>query len=140
MTSPSLDLVFEVGSSSSAGLDFDVVGSASNPSLNVSMAEGPPGPIGPEGPQGPMGSQGVPGPIGPIGPLGLPGSNASAEGFTYTQTSPSTIWQIVNPFTYRPNIRTYDNNGVEMYGDVSYPTGFIRVEFYYPMTGTIWST
>lgn len=132
MTGP--DLEFTVEESTSMDLDFGSSGSSTPSDLDVYLAEGQQGPIGPQGVPGLLGPAG---PIGPIGPLGPMGNDATAEGITFTQASALTVWQLANPFTYRPAVRTYDNSGSEIYGDVSYPTGLIRVEFYYPTTGIL---
>lgn len=134
---------------------FDVSTTYSDPSLSVSTAEGPPGPTGPPGPIGVNGTNGtngtigtngvngLQGPLGPVGPAGpqgpqgLTGVNTTAEGITYSQAIPATVWELSNPFTYHPDVVTYDNDGCEMFGDVCFPPGLIRVEFYFPMTGTL---
>lgn len=108
-------------------------------SLDVSIAEGSPGAPGSPGPSGPIGPSGAPGPPGPAGPPGS-GSATLDSGINYAQTTPATVWEFVNPYSFRPDVETYDNDGYEMIGDVSFPPGLIRVEFYYPMTGTLRSS
>lgn len=136
--SESYDLLIEIEDSySSEDQDFEVLPESNETSLDVYLAEGPMGPEGPEGPMGPEGPEGPMGPEGPEGPQGLAGDVVQAEGVNYSQAIPSTIWEFANPFNYRPDVVTYDNDGNEMFGDVTYPSGYIRVEFYYPMTGTI---
>lgn len=136
--SESFDLLIEVEDPySSVDQDFEVESSVSQTSLDVSTAEGPPGPPGPPGETGPPGPEGPVGPEGPEGPQGLSGDVITAEGVVFSQGTPSTVWEFANPFTYRPDVVAYDNDGNEMFGDVSFPPGLIRVEFYYPMTGTL---
>jgi hypothetical protein len=87
--------------------------------------------VGPTGPTGPPGS------TGPAGPQGPPGAILSAEGVTYTQATAETVWEFANPFAYRPDVDTYDNDGNLIYGEVSFPPGLVRVEHYFPMTGSL---
>lgn len=126
-----------------ATVDSDeTVTAPGSPSLDVEIPAGPKGLKGEPGPKGDPGLKGdpgvgFPGPIGPIGPPGPAVQNTLAEGITYNQAMPATVWELVNPFTFRPDVETYDNDGNEMLGDVSFPPGLIRVEFYFPMTGTL---
>lgn len=126
------ELVFEVGGS--ASVDFALSSESSPPSVDVYLAEGPPGPPGPEGPLGPEGPEGPPGPEGPEGP---PGVDSTGSGISFTQSTPSNVWEVTNPFPYAPDVVAYDNDNQEVVGDISFPPGLVRIEFYYPMTGTI---
>lgn len=137
MSNESLEIVFEVETSSIVEPDFVDVTPDSETSLDVYMAEGPAGPQGPLGPIGLTGPLGPIGPMGLIGPIGATGTSVTAEGITYTHAIPETVWEFVNPFPYRPDVSTYDNDGFELFGDLSFPPGLIRVEFYFPTTGTI---
>lgn len=142
MSHDDYDLVIEIDPSYPINQSLEV-SETDTGSFEVAMPAGAPGPPGPPGPEGdpglsgPEGPQGLPGLQGPPGPAGVDTTNAIIEGITYFQSSPATVWELVNPFTYRPDIDTYDNDGFEMYGDVSFPPGLIRVEFYYPMTGVL---
>ena len=132
------DLLIEVEDpASSIDQNFVVSDVSGDTSLFVSTAEGPPGPPGPPGADGYVGSNGAAGPQGPAGPQGIPGTVVGGEGLTYLQTIAITVWEFPNPFSYPPDVETFDNDGLEMYGDVSLPPGLIRVEFYYPMTGSL---
>lgn len=116
---------------------FEVSTTSGEISLDVFLAEGPTGPAGPPGPLGPPGSAGSVGPPGPAGVIGPVGPVATTEGITYTHAIPETVWEIINPFPYRPDVDTYDNDGFEIFGDLSFPLGLIRVEYYFPTTGTL---
>lgn len=137
---PSIDVVtvdgllINIDGSSTLDSDTEIVSAPGEAFLDVCMPEGPPGTPGAPGAPG---APGTPGPQGPQGPQGLPGTSFNSEGITYSQAIPETIWEFANPFTYRPDVDTYDNDGNEIVGDVSFPPGLIRVEFYYPMTGTL---
>ena len=136
------DLFIEVEDPSSAvDQDFEVIDATVETSLIVSTADGAQGPPGVPGLNGTPGIPGIPGTPGAPGAQGVPGiqgiPGAGAEGLTYMQATASTVWEFVNPFNYRPDVETFDNDGLEMYGDVSFPSGLIRVDFYYPMTGSL---
>lgn len=160
MSDDGFDLLIEVGVDSSEGQDFEISTSPISTSLQLDFLEGaidtqeadeddvddfeistaPPSTsldvFIAEGEPGVPGDQGPPGPPGPPGPTGPPGIDAN-EGLTYLQATAQTVWECANPFPYRPDVETYNNDGLEIEGDVSFPPGLIRVEFYFPMTGMI---
>lgn len=87
---------------------------------------------GPPGPPGQTGSQGEPGEQGP------PGEGAFLGPVVYTQSVPSVEWSFSYPMPYRPAVETFDTSGYEIFGDVYLDLpGVVRVEFAFPMTGTI---
>lgn len=75
--------------------------SASSPEVMVFGHSGA-GAVGPAGP---------PGPAGPEGPQGDPGDPA-AGGFVYTQTTPSTVWDVTHGLGFNPGgIRVVGSDG-----------------------------
>jgi hypothetical protein len=70
-----------------------------------------PGQTVPDSPVGPIpenyvmpvvGTVGPPGPTGPPGPQGPPGPTGTGTGFVYTQSTPSTVWEITHNLGYDP--------------------------------------
>jgi hypothetical protein len=90
-----------------------------------------------EGPQGPPGGRGndsvVPGPPGPPGPA------SAARFIEYTVAIASDEWHISHDFNNpRPDVRIFDNNGDEVYADVSYLSpSEVVIKFAYEMTGMV---
>jgi hypothetical protein len=101
--------------------------------LSVPGYQGSPGPAGPQGPQGPAGPQGIPGEPGGSGVASVNGKAgvvtlaAGDFGLAVPQTIPVTIpsdtWTVAHSFPYRPGVKTFDMDGIEIDGDVSYPDG-----------------
>lgn len=75
--------------------------------IRASGPSGPPGPVGPQGTQGNAGVQGPPGPPG-------------AE-FEQTFAVPSLHWVVVHNLDAYPIVTTFDLNGDEIVGAVTYP-------------------
>jgi hypothetical protein len=101
--------------------------------LSVPGYQGPPGPQGIQGPQGAAGPQGVPGAPGGSGVASVNGAigvvviAAGDLGLAVPQTRqvsiPSDLWVVSHSFPYRPTVKTFDVDGIEIDGDVSYPDG-----------------
>ena len=66
--------------------------------------------------------EGGPGPTGPPGPAGPPGNGeGGAVTYTYTQTTPSTVWDVTHNLGYGPGgIRVEGSDGVTYWPDVEY--------------------
>lgn len=101
--------------------------------LSVPGYQGPAGPAGPQGPSGPAGPQGIPGEPGGSGVASVNGETgvvviAAADlGLAVPQTIqvtiPSDTWTVAHSYPYRPRVTTWDMDGTEIDGDVSYPDG-----------------
>lgn len=82
--------------------------------------------------KGDPGQQGPAGAPGPPGPQGGP-----AAPITYTQMTPSTLWQWTHPFPYRPDVDVFDPDGEQLMSVVLHPApGLVHVRHDIPMTGT----
>ncbi len=123
--------------------------------LLVELSEGVPGRPGPEGPQGLTGekgdtglqglqglqgeigltgSQGLEGIQGPVGPAG---DSVEVKRQTHFQSTPSDAWQIYHTFSTNPMVYIYDNNGDEVFADVSFQPGLVEVFFAHETTGVV---
>ena len=121
------------------------------------------GDSGPQGPPGPRGSQLLSGSVDPTSVVGLVGDqyintdtvtlfgpkNASGWGVgvsligsenfgqVYSQTSPSTVWNIVHTLDFVPNIIIVDSDGNVIEGDYQYISdNQITATFSNSITGT----
>ncbi len=84
--------------------------------------EGPAGPRGFQGPDGPEGPEGPPGPEGPQGPAGT-----GTLRFEQRFATASDRWVIEHNLGAYPTVLTFDDNGEEMDGDVTYPSAAVAV-------------
>ena len=51
---------------------------------------------------------------------------------------PLTVWDVEHTFPYRPAVVTFDQNGNEIEGDISYESNtVVRVTWGFPMTGSV---
>lgn len=83
-----------------------------------------------------MGIEKIKGDPGPAGPAGPPGISAIMP-VVYSQSVASKVWEWAHTFPYRPDVEVFDSSGNELEADVSHPPGKVRVEFGFPMTGSI---
>jgi hypothetical protein len=92
--------------------------------------DGPQGPVGPQGVQGLQGAQGVQGPTGPSAPV-------TPKAFTFTQSTPSSVWNITHNLGFRPAVTIVDSAGTIWEGDVTYPdVSHVTLNFAYAFSGT----
>lgn len=88
--------------------------------------------------QGPPGEDGEDGQDGEPGPVGPPGVDATTYRLELPQNIPAATWVFHHDFPYRPVVTVYDNNGDEVWVDVSHPdTNTVMVEFAYETTGMV---
>lgn len=71
-----------------------------------------------------------------VGPEGPPGEGAESKTFSFP--TPSTMWVCEHEFNRLPvDVTTFDNNGDQIMGDVSYlNTNTVQISWYYPVSGT----
>ena len=121
--------------------------------------------LGTSGPQGPRGSQVLSGNVDPSPSIGLIGdqyintdtgklfgpkttsgwgegvylgnNDPNDLGQVYTQTSPSTVWNIAHTLGFTPNITIVDDNGKVVLCDLEYISGNSTIAtFSEPISGT----
>ena len=62
----------------------------------------------------------------------------SASTYDYTQSNPALVWTIPHPLNSRPSVTAVSSAGVEVFGDVSYPspgTTTVVITFSSPISG-----
>lgn len=69
----------------------------------------------------------------------VPVEEAPIEPITYQFQVPALVWNIVgHPFSDRPEVRVFDQNGTQFEVDVTYPTtNSVRVTWGFLMTGSV---
>lgn len=83
------------------------------------------------------GDQGIQGPQGPPGPSGT-GVGGGYAVTTFTQSNPSSAWLVTHSLNHRPSVEIFNNDGEEVFADVSYPSqNTVLVEFAFETTGVL---
>ena len=72
-----------------------------------------------------------------VGPQGPAGSGGSGQAYPHSQFVSASIWDIVHPLPFIPNVMVVDSGGSRVEGDVHVLTpSHIQVEFSVPFAGT----